>query len=312
MSGSKDGENITWVDKTVNWFKDHKIWGRVIFACMAIFFVLKFCTTVLDFKERLVTSHILADNSKSSLIGSINHAPASKIVSKVLVARFSGDVGNLPAVFDLTLDYQNSNAYGSYFYPSHSKVIYKLAGEIFTDNKIELTEYTGGKITATCKLTSSDGKCFTGEMFNKDKRKFSMHFCTLTEERVKKSVAELIYNTIEKYNNDVDNHTFSASRYFAPNVERFFNMLNTTPDKITDYVNGEYYKEFKGAKSSLDKQSLSVISTGNDEYTADIMMYSTWYKVKEQKQYTNFKTRMEFKFDEKCQIKSVQQFYIRN
>lgn len=92
---------------------------------------------------------------------------------------FEGNVGKLEAVFNLSFDLRTNTVQGTYFYKKRQNTIYVLKGAIH-DNKLELTEYTSGKITATCLLESVNGGCYGGRMSNTDGRVFNMMFCRIS------------------------------------------------------------------------------------------------------------------------------------
>lgn len=90
---------------------------------------------------------------------------------------FEGTVGKLPAVFNLTFDYERNLISGTYYYPTRQGVIYELDGSI-AGSAIALTEKTSGAITAKCTLSTVDNHCFEGTMHNTDGRNLKMRFCT--------------------------------------------------------------------------------------------------------------------------------------
>lgn len=101
---------------------------------------------------------------------------------------------------------------------------------------------------------------------------------------------------------------FDAYKYFTPNVERFFMMKSTSPKKINKYVNGSYHQEFQNSSTHFDEATLSY-SENDGEFKATIISYSTYFKVKEMKQYNDFRTRVELKFDKDYRINFLREFY---
>jgi hypothetical protein len=118
-----------------------------------------------------------------------------------------------------------------------------------------------------------------------------------------------ILATLQAYSTDVNQGTFDAYKYFTPKVERFYQMFDTSPKKINDYVNGLFYKQFQNATMNFDNNTLSVTEKENGEYEALIIMYSTYFNVKEKRQYTNHRTRTELRFDSNFHIKYFRQFF---
>jgi hypothetical protein len=120
-----------------------------------------------------------ASNSDKSYSPQRNNSTNSSPVlqtDKIKINLYKGTVGNWAAFFNLSFDYSNKTISGTYYYPKRPNVIYKLSGN-FSNENIVLTEYTENQITATCKLTSNDFKCFSGVMNNTDGRKLDMNFC---------------------------------------------------------------------------------------------------------------------------------------
>ena len=120
---------------------------------------------------------------------------------------------------------------------------------------------------------------------------------------------EKIIATLEAYSNGINKKTFDAYKYFTPKIERFYQMFNTSPKKINDHVNGLFYKQFQNPKMRFDGTTLSVKEIDNGEFEASVIMYSTYYKVQEKKQYTDYRTRMELRFDNNFHIKYLRQFF---
>jgi hypothetical protein len=124
------------------------------------------------------------------------------------------------------------------------------------------------------------------------------------EERNKK-----VFSTLYNYSEDLNNNTFDAYKYFTPRVERFFQMLDTSPKKINDYVNGLFRKQFKNARSHFDENTLCVKEIDGNEYEAEVIMYSTYYNVHKKKQYANYRTKLLVRFDNNFRIKYFRQYF---
>jgi hypothetical protein len=86
-------------------------------------------------------------------------------------------------------------------------------------------------------------------------------------------------------------------------------MTDTSPKKINDYVNGEFYADYQNASSRFDESTLIVNEIDNQEYSVNIIMYSTYYQAKAKKQYNNLRTKTEVRFDTDFHIKYFRQLY---
>jgi hypothetical protein len=124
------------------------------------------------------------------------------------------------------------------------------------------------------------------------------------QERDKKIIAAL-----ELYTTDLNQKKFDAYKYFAPKIERFFHMFDTSPKKINDYVNGMFYKQFQNASTRFDPNTLIVTTIDNVEYDISVIMYSTYFNAKEKKAYSDLRTRTEIKLDKNFRIKYLKQFF---
>lgn len=125
----------------------------------------------------------------------------------------------------------------------------------------------------------------------------------------KDEVKGKICTTLKAYSEGVNKKKFDAYKYFTPKIERFYTMIETSPKKINDYVNGDYNKEFQNSTMYFDESTLSVEEMVNGEFKALVIMYSTYYNAKKKKQYTNFRTKTELRFDNDFRIKYFRQFF---
>ncbi|NJK85219.1 MAG: hypothetical protein HC906_03890, partial [Bacteroidales bacterium] len=64
---------------------------------------------------------------------------------------------------------------------------------------------------------------------------------------------------------------FDAKKYYAKEVERFFNLRDINPQTITDEVRNNYYSDFQNAVSTIDKKSLEISSISGGRYQADFV-----------------------------------------
>jgi hypothetical protein len=118
-----------------------------------------------------------------------------------------------------------------------------------------------------------------------------------------------IIHVLTEYADGLNENKFDAYSYFPSKVDRFFQMCNTTPKEINTYVNGLYKKQFINVTMYFDESTLTVKQLANGDYNASVMMYSTYFETETQKQHTDFKTRIELKFDTDFKIKYFRQFY---
>lgn len=123
------------------------------------------------------------------------------------------------------------------------------------------------------------------------------------EERNKK-----IFKTLEAYSADLNKKAFDAYKYFTPKVERFFQMFDTSPKKINDYVNGSFYDQFQNASTRFEEGTL-IVNEIDEGFQVIVIAYSTYYDAAKKKQFTNFRTKTELKFDNDFRIKYFRQFF---
>jgi hypothetical protein len=155
------------LDSTISFSKDPSgdqtidLWMK--FAC--------FRKSKMKYEYCLSREEFVFDrNNKIKTLFDIQHKDLKYYNKEILL---EGSVGKLPAVFNLTFDYENQKISGTYNYPSRPNVTYRLEGTI-SGKKITLTEYTKGIKTATCYLTTSDNNNFSGSMNNTDGRQLAM------------------------------------------------------------------------------------------------------------------------------------------
>jgi hypothetical protein len=118
-----------------------------------------------------------------------------------------------------------------------------------------------------------------------------------------------IIEVLNQYADGLNTNTFDAYKYFSPRVERFYQMLNTDPKEINSYVNGLYKKQYKKATMYFDESTMVSEKIANEEYKVSVIMYSTCFDVMKQKQFDDFRTRIELVFDKNFRMKFFRQFY---
>jgi hypothetical protein len=87
----------------------------------------------------------------------------------------TGNVGKLKAIYNLTWN-QDGTIHGTYRYPKRPDTRYTLTGKDLGNGNIQLTEYTGNAISATCNL-SLQGNCYVGQMNNTNGKTLKMTMC---------------------------------------------------------------------------------------------------------------------------------------
>ncbi len=129
-----------------------------------------------------------------------------------------------------------------------------------------------------------------------------------SEETSKEEQKKKIFTTLIAYSDGINKKKFDAYKYFTPKIERFYQMFNASPKKVNDYVNGLFYQQFQNPTMWFDENTLTVKEINNGEFEASVIMYSTYYKLKEKKQYNDYRTRMELRLDNNFHIKYFRQF----
>ncbi|RYU84300.1 SHOCT domain-containing protein [Hymenobacter persicinus] len=73
-----------------------------------------------------------------------------------------------------------------------------------------------------------------------------------------------IEGVLSAYYEDLKAAPFSAAQYFAPTVERFYTMQNTTPAAINEELTKSHFPEFLEAETQIEPGSLQVSAPVND------------------------------------------------
>ncbi|QMU27283.1 SHOCT domain-containing protein [Adhaeribacter radiodurans] len=112
---------------------------------------------------------------------------------------------------------------------------------------------------------------------------------------------EVIRKAQEKLNAyyaDIQEAPFEAANYFAPQVERYYTLSNTTPAAINVNINTYHFPEFLNGQSSIQAGSMEVVSMGNNSYELTYLENgSAFRKSKNQKQETKAAVRVRFNPD---------------
>jgi hypothetical protein len=111
-----------------------------------------------------------------------------------------------------------------------------------------------------------------------------------------------VRDILKQYYRDYNKKQFDASLYFAPKVDRFITLKNTTPAEITSVIENEFYDEFQEAASSIDMNTLQISKHPNGYYQADFEeIMSCFRKSKGQPQF--IRTRVKVIFDRELKIR---------
>lgn len=73
-----------------------------------------------------------------------------------------------------------------------------------------------------------------------------------------------IQNVLSSYYEDLKAAPFAATSYFAPQVERFYTLQNTTPAAISEELTRTHFPEFLEAESQIEPGTLKVSPPVND------------------------------------------------
>ncbi|GAB3836450.1 SHOCT domain-containing protein [Hymenobacter jeollabukensis] len=73
-----------------------------------------------------------------------------------------------------------------------------------------------------------------------------------------------VQRVLTAFYNDLLTAPFNASQHFAPQVERFFSLQNTTPAGIEDELNRTHFPEFTESRISFDPSTLQISAPDAD------------------------------------------------
>ena len=153
------------------------------------------------------------------------------LASAQQISRYSGAVGKLDAVFELSWK-RDGSVVGAYAHPSRPGVVYTLSGSNYKEGHLYLEEYTGRKLTARCELRKelTDGKIvWKGTMNNTDGRRFGLWF-SRNRDGGKKNVLRLP-NSTSKYTGRIGVKRYRAifSWYDDQSVAGYFQRDGDDP-----------------------------------------------------------------------------------
>lgn len=103
---------------------------------------------------------------------------------------------------------------------------------------------------------------------------------------------------LNAYYSDMQAAPFNATSYFAPQVERYYTLTNTTPAGIAENVNSYHFSEFLNGQTSIQEGSMEVINISDNGYELTYLENgSAFRKSKNQKQETKAAVRVKFNPD---------------
>ncbi len=74
---------------------------------------------------------------------------------------------------------------------------------------------------------------------------------------------------LASYYKDLSSQQFDANKYYASEVNRFFNLRDITPQKITREVQDNYYTDFQNAVSTIDQKTMKISPVSGGKYQVD-------------------------------------------
>jgi hypothetical protein len=99
---------------------------------------------------------------------------------------------------------------------------------------------------------------------------------------------------LESYYDDMRNPPFSAQRHFAPQVERYYTLVNTTPAAINENINTYHFPEFQDSEVTIEEGSIKVSPVASGYEVTYIEHGKALRKSKNQQQQTKARVRARF------------------
>ena len=107
-----------------------------------------------------------------------------------------------------------------------------------------------------------------------------------------------IKDKLESYYDDMKAAPFSAQKHFAPTVERYYTLSNTTTTAINENINTYHFPEFVDSEATIEDNSLKLIANSADGFEVTYLEHSSALrKSKGQKQQTTARVRAKFNQD---------------
>lgn len=121
---------------------------------------------------------------------------------------------------------------------------------------------------------------------------------TKTEGNAKEISLKGILNS---YYRDLSNQKFDANRYYAQQVDRFFNLRDVSPQTISEEIRNNYYTDFQDAVSTIDSKTLEISPLRGGRYQADFMEVIKCYR-KTAKRHQTITAKVKIVFDRDMKI----------
>lgn len=99
---------------------------------------------------------------------------------------------------------------------------------------------------------------------------------------------------LESYYDDMRSAPFSAQRHFAPQVERYYTLVNTTPEAINENITTYHFPEFQDSEVTIEEGSMKASQVANGYEVTYIENGTALRKSKNQKQQTKARVRARF------------------
>ena len=116
---------------------------------------------------------------------------------------------------------------------------------------------------------------------------------TTDEEAVNK-----IKDRLQAYYNDIKTAPFAAQNHFAPNVERYYTLIGTTPQAISENINSYHFTEFQDSESEIEDGTIKLTNSGENGFEVTYIEHGKAFrKSKGQKQETTARVRARFDKD---------------
>lgn len=106
---------------------------------------------------------------------------------------------------------------------------------------------------------------------------------------------------LNSYYRDLSNQKFDANRYYAKEVDRFFNLRDISPQTIADEIQNNYYTDFQDAVSTIDGKTLEISPIRGGRYQADFMEVIKCYR-KTAKRHQTITAKVKIVFDKDMKI----------
>ncbi|TGE21991.1 hypothetical protein E5K00_17205 [Hymenobacter aquaticus] len=121
------------------------------------------------------------------------------------------------------------------------------------------------------------------------------------------AVRSRIESTLSAYYEDMKAAPFSAAQYFAPSVERFYTLQNTTPAAINEELTRSHFPEFLEASSEIEPGSLQISDAANDGSRVVTFLEKSQAFRQSQQKHQQTRAQVRVRFDKNYKIKYLRQ-----